>query len=116
MSRKVRFLAKFTDSKGIGHVAIHSYDRLTGFVDMMKDFKFEGFQYPCTDLEAERYQKEHEKWLEEHKRFKVVRNASDSSMYKILDTKKNISIATFFDKSEAEDFAEYKNGNEKYLD
>ena len=39
--RKIPYLAKFNDSEGHEHFAIHFYDRITGFVDMMRDVKFD---------------------------------------------------------------------------
>ena len=113
-NRKVKFLAKFTDSKGVGHTAIHSYDRVTGFVDMMKDYKFEDGNYPFTDAEYERLRDEQEKFERESRRFQVVENSEEGS-WKVQDTVKDITIATFFNKEDAEDYALIREGNDKYL-
>ena len=113
-NRKVKFLAKFTDSKGVWHTAIHSYDRVTGFVDMMKDYKFEDGNYPFTDVEYERLRDEQEKFERESRRFRVVENSEEGS-WKVQDTVKDIAIATFFNKEEAEEYALIREGNDKYL-
>ena len=41
MKKDIPYFAEYTDSEGITHDAVHFYNRLTGFVTMMKDHQFD---------------------------------------------------------------------------
>lgn len=115
--RKVKFLAKFIDSNGHEHYAVHSYDRISGFVDMMRDFKFEDHRYPLDNIEYEMLRDEQERIMRESMRFQVKECLEeDPSCFKVIDTQKNLEIATFYNKQDAEDYAFIREGNNKYLE
>ena len=41
MKKEIPYFVEYTDSEGITHYAVHFYNRLTGFVTMMKDHQFD---------------------------------------------------------------------------
>lgn len=104
MSRKVKFLAEFTDSNGVKHTAIHTYDNLTGIVDMMRDHKFEGCSYESKPI------------VEEYRRYVVQSSSLMDNAWCVLDTTNQNLIGTFLNKEDAEEYALIREGNSKYLE
>lgn len=41
MKTEIPYYTKYCDSDGVTHYAVHFYNRITGFVTMLKDYVFE---------------------------------------------------------------------------
>lgn len=117
MGQKLAYLAEFTDANGVHHTAINFYDRTSGIVDMMRDVKFEDGNYPLTDVEMLRYQREHELWKKLHPTFIVKPGkCNGEECFKIWNTDTDNAVAFFFSKEDADKYVNVLNENDTYLD
>ena len=41
MKKEIPYFVEYTDSEGITHYAVHFYNRLTGFVTTLQDYRFD---------------------------------------------------------------------------
>ena len=102
--KNLHYFCKFSSTDGHVHYAVHSYDKISGLVTMMKDLKFEGIDYSQEeelnkDLPVGRY------FLEE-----------DKDMVLVLDRITGKTIGNFTDNKLANDFCDYLNGNNELLE
>ena len=100
---KVKFFAEFKTADGKQHWAIHSYDNASGTVSMMKDYKFEDFHPMNMDVAVEN---------QPYGKFFVL--GKSSGRFDIIDRTSDSIVATLYDLAEANDFCDFKNGNDLY--
>lgn len=109
----ISFYAEYTDRNGSRHYAVHLYNPITGFVQMMRDVKDDAFQYPCCDAGDWLYENERR----EHQPYAVVSKLNlieNVREYSVWDTRIEKKIAVFYSKSEADEYCDQKNLDFKY--
>lgn len=100
---KVKFFAVFKTADGKQHWAINSYDNVSGTVSTMKDFKFEDSHPMIRDVAIDN---------QPYGKFFVFEKGS--GRFDIIDRTSDKIVATFYDLDEANDFCDFKNGNDLY--
>lgn len=96
---RLLYFVTFIDSNGHEHYAVHQYNNIDGFVTSMRDLKFEGMSYEK--------QYNIDKFLVEFDHY--------TRMWRVLDTTTDMYVGSFWTKEDADEYAEFKNSDFKYL-